>query len=631
MSHFIQLSGPTFSRSAVIEAGAPSVVVGRDQHATIPIPDPERTISRKHLALDFEDSGVRVTVLSTVNGISTRNGDLSAGQQVVLRVGESVQFGSFSLAVVNAPTGAFSAGGEASSSDPFAALNIASPGTRSVFDDAFFSPATKRPAVTPNDGVDPFAAFVGGRAPMGAQTVQSPRSASFGATASPMGVSNSDPMSSFANNSLGPTVPTRSIDEFLGVPVGGNGGLGAANLLRTSVDSPNRQLASDHVHDFNLPFRSTAAVSAPDAFPVQADPQKAVAGTGSSSKDFDSHALGLAAGDPWADIQSDWQTPAASAAAQGVAQEARDTKPFPNAEAFNDKGADPFADIWSATPTWHDSNQPGIGATESADAFAPTHAFGTVNPIEAVASLNLHATEPSAPSTSRGPMGNTSALAAFCKGLGVPNPNSLDDGDWEKMGSAVKTIVEGLTELMSIRAEVKRELRASDRTMIGADNNNPLKSGMAQDELLQYVLFNPAGVGGYMPVNRALEEALNDLRVHEFASVAAVRAAVEGTINEFAPDKLRATLEKSKSRMPQMFNNARLWDAYVAHFEKRSEHMADWLEQMFNRHFMPTYSRESWRMQNSAKEAATPADLGQVQDMDPLVFRPMPTDFSMQK
>ncbi len=131
-----------------------------------------------------------------------------------------------------------------------------------------------------------------------------------------------------------------------------------------------------------------------------------------------------------------------------------------------------------------------------------------------------------------------------------------------------------------------------------------------------------------MPVNRALEEALNDLRVHEFASVAAVRAAVEGTINEFAPKKLLATLETGKSRLPQLFGSARLWDAYVAHFEKRSEHMADWLEQMFNRHFMPTYSRESWRMQNSAKEASSPADQVQVKDMDPLVFRPMPTDFS---
>ena len=628
MSHFIQLSGPNFSRSAVIEAGALSIVVGRDQHATIPVPDPERTISRKHLALDFEDSGVRVTVLSTVNGISTREGDLSAGQQVVLRVGESVQFGSFSLAVVNAPTDAFPAGRSASSSDPFAALNVASAKTTSVFDNAFFRPASKPSAVTPSDGVDPFAAFVGGRGTMAAQTVQPPRSANFGAPTAPMGVSTSDPMSSFANSGSGPTGPTRSIDEFLGVPVSASGSLGAANLLRPGVDSQNRQLASDHVHDFNLPFRSTTTAPGPDPFPVRAGPEAAIAGQGSSYKELDGQAFGLAAGDPWADIQSDWQTPASLAAPQIAAQGAREPIAFPNTEAFSDKGVDPFADIWSAAPTWQDTHSPETATAASADAFAPTHAFGTGNPTAVRAALDRPTTEPSPTSTSRAPVGDTSALTAFCKGLGVPNPNSLDDGDWEKMGIAVKTIVEGLTELMSIRAEVKRELRASDRTMIGAQDNNPLKSGMAQDELLQYVLFNPAGVGGYMPVNRALEEALNDLRVHEFASVAAVRAAVEGTINEFAPKKLLATLETGKSRLPQLFGSARLWDAYVAHFEKRSEHMADWLEQMFNRHFMPTYSRESWRMQNSAKEASSPADQVQVKDMDPLVFRPMPTDFS---
>jgi type VI secretion system FHA domain protein len=174
------------------------------------------------------------------------------------------------------------------------------------------------------------------------------------------------------------------------------------------------------------------------------------------------------------------------------------------------------------------------------------------------------------------------------------------------MGSAILAIVSGLTELMNVRAEVKRELRAPDRTMLASHNNNPLKSEMPLEEIVQYVLFNPKGVGGYMPVNKALKESIDNLRAHEFASVAAVRAAVEGSVKEFAPEKLRSVLLKGKSKLPQVLDNARLWDMYTVHYQNKSQHMADWLEHMFNYYFMPVYSRESERLLNKLRESTPP-------------------------
>jgi hypothetical protein len=48
--------------------------------------------------------------------------------------------------------------------------------------------------------------------------------------------------------------------------------------------------------------------------------------------------------------------------------------------------------------------------------------------------------------------------------------------------------------------------------------------------------------------------------------------------------------------MLKLMDHAKRWEAFEQDYEERSRHMADWLEQLFNRYYMPTYSKESARM-----------------------------------
>jgi predicted component of type VI protein secretion system len=136
--------------------------------------------------------------------------------------------------------------------------------------------------------------------------------------------------------------------------------------------------------------------------------------------------------------------------------------------------------------------------------------------------------------------------------------------------------------------------------MLSGRDNNPLKLKLSPAELVQYLFAAPAGAGAYMPADRAVRESIAELRVHEHATIAAARAAVEGALRDFEPGRMRKKLLKGKSGLFQMMDNARLWDAYEADYEKQSQHMADWLETLFDRHFMPTYSRETERMKQMA-------------------------------
>ena len=598
MSFLIELSGPSYSRTETIHSGSPPLILGRDPSVAIHIPDPDRSLSRKHLSLDCTDSGVRVTVLSTVNGISTAHGEIQAGQQVILCPGESAQMGMYTMRIASAGS-ARSAVSEPLHDDPFAGFGGAHTPPPSVFDNAFFRPAVP-PAVPTEQQHDVFASLGPPAAPRGFSAGPSMPGAGMAMPASPGsgGGFAGDPMAAFGSAQANPAATHRSIDDFLGLGAGGagGGGLGASSMLLPQANPDARRLAVDHVHDFNLPVRAT--LSQEPSLPAHASPHAGGPPGQGVMPDVFAGITAAAPPDPpavvtpavpavktWSDFSSDWLNPQAPHVTPAATVSADVSDPF--SDNPQDEDRDPFSDEWSSISEW----QPGLKASHA----APIAAAPAPSPISATTPLNVGAA-----AGSSGKL-DGQALAALCKGLGVEGPSHLDTLKWEEMGGAIRTIVQGLTELMNTRAEIKRELRAADRTMLGSQDNNPLKSGMAQEEIIQYLLFNPTGIGGYMKVDKALDEAINDLRAHEFASIAAVRAAVEGTVKDFEPVKLRATLTKGKSKLPQFLDNARLWEMYTAHYETKATHMADWLEQLFNRYFMPVYSKESERLRSKPK------------------------------
>ena len=219
--------------------------------------------------------------------------------------------------------------------------------------------------------------------------------------------------------------------------------------------------------------------------------------------------------------------------------------------------------------------------------------------------------QPAAPARVLPPQGDQAAatraaLKDLCAGLGIAAPGEITAEGWTSMGKSIRLIVEGLADLMNARAELKRELRAEERTMLHSRNNNPIKSGMSADELIQYLLFSTKGAGGFMPADRALEESVGELRSHNLASITATRAAVEGALQDFNPGKLKVTLSKGKAKLPQFFDRSRLWESYEEYYQKRSANMADWLEQVFDRHFMPAYSKETERLKRVGRQNEGP-------------------------
>jgi FHA domain-containing protein len=206
------------------------------------------------------------------------------------------------------------------------------------------------------------------------------------------------------------------------------------------------------------------------------------------------------------------------------------------------------------------------------------------------------ATGPAAPSAGASGADPWSTFVAL---LGLQDEAAADgEALARRAGTMVLLLLECLADLLGARAELKRELRAEDRTMLSNRDNNPLKLRLSVAELAHY-LFEQQTNGGFMPAERALRESLADLRVHEHAAIAAARAAVEGALREFDPALLRPQLAGPRHAWLGALDGARLWTAYGQWYDRQSQQMADWLEAVFTRHYMPAYLRESEELKSA--------------------------------
>jgi predicted component of type VI protein secretion system len=145
----IHVSGPGLDVTRRIAAGDEELVLGRDTECDVCLPDPERTVSRRHLALWVEGTELHFHVVSSVNGIEMAFGEAPPGARGVLPQGQSMKVGDY---IVNAALleGDITPSNDA---DPWAALQAV---------------AESAPAPAPPAEDDPFGATWGFTSTFGA-------------------------------------------------------------------------------------------------------------------------------------------------------------------------------------------------------------------------------------------------------------------------------------------------------------------------------------------------------------------------------------------------------------------------------------------------------------------------------
>jgi type VI secretion system FHA domain protein len=195
--------------------------------------------------------------------------------------------------------------------------------------------------------------------------------------------------------------------------------------------------------------------------------------------------------------------------------------------------------------------------------------------------------------------GMANALRAFLEGAGVPHKD-LSAADSERMlrdcGAIMRAAVEGIMMLLLARAEMRKEFEAEDRTMVAARDNNPLKLMSDPHEAMDF-LFDPAErTDGFLDPVQAIGDACEDLRTHELALMAGMRAAIQGALRRFDPNAIERAYEKSEKTFSLASRKAKLWELFVVQQDKLAREAQDDFNKVFGRDFMGAYQAQLRRV-----------------------------------
>ena len=91
----IRISGPGLDVTRRLAQPGQPIVLGRDPECDVCLPDPQRTVSRRHLELWSTGSELHFHVVSTVNGVELALGAAPPGARGVLPKGEPLRVGDY--------------------------------------------------------------------------------------------------------------------------------------------------------------------------------------------------------------------------------------------------------------------------------------------------------------------------------------------------------------------------------------------------------------------------------------------------------------------------------------------------------------------------------------------------------
>jgi len=540
--------------------------IGRADHNTMALPDPQRHVSRLQAEIVAQGMSFVIRNLGAANPILVNGRTLAHGDTATLNQDEQVRIGGYLL---KASIGeASAAAGAIHPHRPESWVAPAAPGVTVA------APLTPVPA----PAADPFADLLGPAAPAAAAN---PFADLLGPSAAP------------APAPAPAASPADPFADLMPAPAG----IDPRSAAVAAHPAPAPRLPDD--------FDPFATPAAPPAAAAPAPPADPFADLMPAARDASiDQMFGLGAADD-ADPLARFLGPPAPAAAASAAGPPSGVSTDPLA-LFGPAPAAPAAPVAMAQP----DDVPALHG-----AFTPPRPVPVPKPVPTPVPAAVHAPVPAAAfSDAAGqaraaaappvPSPDSTALwAAFCAGAGIDRvtPAGTPEQQMHELGRIVRAAVEGILQLIAVRASTKHELRAGV-TVIQQRNNNPLKFSPDASAALTQLLQPP--LRGFLDGPAAMDDAMHDLVGHSIGTVAGLRAAVEGMLDRFAPQALEAKLTSHS-----MFDNllpahrkARLWDLYLEHHGSIREEAQDDFHTLFGKAFLAAYEQQIERLQRSAAQ-----------------------------
>lgn len=193
------------------------------------------------------------------------------------------------------------------------------------------------------------------------------------------------------------------------------------------------------------------------------------------------------------------------------------------------------------------------------------------------------------------PGGLSDALRLVLEGAGLPH-KQLSVAECERMlrdcGAILRAAVEGIMMLLLTRSGMRKGFGADERTMVAARDNNPLKRMPDPHEAMDFLLDPGERTDGLLDPVQAVSDACEEMRMHELALMAGMRAAVQGALGRFDPAAIERAFENSQKGFSLGSRKAKLWEQFVVQQNKLSRDAQADFNKAFGRDFMAAYQAQ---------------------------------------
>jgi type VI secretion system protein ImpI len=184
-------------------------------------------------------------------------------------------------------------------------------------------------------------------------------------------------------------------------------------------------------------------------------------------------------------------------------------------------------------------------------------------------------------------------LDRIARAAGVPPtvfPSRNPDEVADEIGALLRMTTENLAQMLASRAESISLMRSSNRTMIRAVENNPLKFASSPAEALA-IMFGPR-TRNYLDAQTTIEQSFADLKTHQILTFGAMQAALDALFEDLAPDRIDHSVEAEHGLGALMSSRkAKLWDIYVERWRAKTKRADGRLLEAFTALFAQAYDR----------------------------------------
>ena len=158
------------------------------------------------------------------------------------------------------------------------------------------------------------------------------------------------------------------------------------------------------------------------------------------------------------------------------------------------------------------------------------------------------------------------------------------------LGQIVRAVVQGLIDVLRARAEFRDQFRLA-LTRVQTSQNNPLKFAVNAEDALAAMLRTSSP--GYLAPLEAFEDAFDDIRFHQLAMLAGMRAGFESMKSRFEPKKLMEQSDRHRQgSLSRLGAKGRYWDRYVDLFEELAAHPDTSFQRLYGEEFSDAYEQQ---------------------------------------